>query len=84
MDFLQLFFFQGTPWHIIVYTTHVKQIVDGKPEWRQTNQVHVTIMENAEKQESSTNIAILKASLEVFHKANPKVKTIELKSDNAG
>ena len=48
------------------------------------NQVHVCVCENSEKQESSTNLAILKTSLSIFHKANPKVKTIELKSDNAG
>ena len=44
----------------------------------------MTVMENSEKQESSTNLAITKASLQIFAKANPNVKTCIIKSDNAG
>ena len=41
-------------------------------------------MENSENQESSTNLAITKASLKIFAKANPGVKKVVFRSDNAG
>ena len=71
----------GIPWHILVYCIVFK---DDTGIWKRLNQVHVTVMENSEKQDSSTNMAITKASLKIFAKANPQVKTCIIKSDNAG
>ena len=45
---------------------------------------HITIMGGKEKQESAVNFAIIKTSLEIYHKAHPEVTSVVFKSDNAG
>ena len=71
----------GVPWHIIVYSVPFK---DSQGIWRVLNQVHITVLEGNESQDSATNIAITKASLMIFAKANPQIKSVLFRSDNAG
>ena len=71
----------GVPWHIIVYSVPFK---DAQGNWRVLNQVHVTVLEGNEPQDSATNLAITKASLLIFAKANPQIKSVLFRSDNAG
>ena len=71
----------GIPWHIIVYCILFK---DCHGTWKRMNQVHVTVMEKQENQDSATNLAILKTSLKIFSKANPNVRVVQIRSDNAG
>ena len=57
---------------------------DKKGRWKTTNQVHIQIMTNQEKQESSVNVALMRKALQIFKTANEKVTKCVIRSDNAG
>ena len=40
-------------------------------------------MTRSEKQESATNVALLRRALEIYKKANPKITKVVVRSDNA-
>ena len=70
----------GYSWHIIAFLRRMKT----KDGLVQEIDVHVSVVEKENKQESSVNFALLKKSLEIYHKAHPEVKRVWIKSDNAG
>ena len=57
---------------------------DEENKWRVVMDVHVSVLDGSEIQDSMTTFAILKRSLEIYSKAYPSVKRAILKSDNAG
>ena len=70
----------GYSWHIIAFQRRIKT----KEGLEQEIDVHVSVVEKENKQESAVNFALLKKSLELYHKAHPEVKKVWIKSDNAG
>lgn len=71
----------GISWHIIVFE---RKIRNKNGELMRSLTTHVTVLCGAEKQESTTNLHLMMKSLEVYAKANPDIKSVWIRSDQAG
>ena len=71
----------GVSWHLCVFERIEK---DEEGNYRWVVDVHASVIDGAEAQDSSTTYGLFKKSLEIYARAHPHIKRAIVRSDNAG
>ena len=72
---------RGISWHSGCWQRVVSG-EDGQPKL--ATQTHISVLDDDSDQDSETVLALMKESILLYAKGHPEVKTIHVRSDNAG